>query len=314
MLIGDLRRGEQLYELLLPHAELNAVSYTQQPFGPVALRLGMLATMLGRWDEAEGHFETAIERCELLGARAIGARVLYEHARMLLARGAAGDEARAASLLDDAARLCEELGMPGLLERIAACRAGATQEAPAASFRREGEFWTIAYEGKTFRLRDVKGLRYLAFLLGSPGKEIHALELAQAAEGLSEPRGAHGRAAEPVLDAQAKEAYRRRLQELGEDLQEARDWRDPERIAGIEAEIDALTDELARAAGLGGRDRELRFARGACAGQRHEGDQGGDQDDRAPQPRLGAHLTASIRTGRFCSYAPPGEAPPAWTF
>jgi hypothetical protein len=30
-------------------------------------------------------------------------------------------------------------------------------------------------------------------------------------------------------------------------------------------------------------------------------------------PRLAEHLTASIRTGRFCSYAPPGEAPPRWS-
>jgi hypothetical protein len=29
-------------------------------------------------------------------------------------------------------------------------------------------------------------------------------------------------------------------------------------------------------------------------------------------PALAEHLTASIRTGRFCSYVPPGEAPPAW--
>jgi hypothetical protein len=27
---------------------------------------------------------------------------------------------------------------------------------------------------------------------------------------------------------------------------------------------------------------------------------------------LGTHLAASIRTGRFCSYAPPGQAPPRW--
>jgi hypothetical protein len=59
-----------------------------------------------------------------------------------------------------------------------------------------------------------------------------------------------------VLDTEAKEAYRRRLQELGEELHEGRAWHDPERIARIEEEIDAVTDELARATGLGGRDRQ----------------------------------------------------------
>ena len=59
----------------------------------------------------------------------------------------------------------------------------------------------------------------------------------------------------PALDAQAKDAYRRRLEELGEELEEARGWGDPERAARTEAEIDALTEQLAQAFGLGGRDR-----------------------------------------------------------
>jgi predicted ATPase/class 3 adenylate cyclase len=324
VLIRDLDRGEELYRLLLPHAELNAVALSQQPFGPVGLRLGMLTTMFGRWEEAEGHFETAIKRCDLLGARAIRARVSYEHARMLLDRGAEGDESRAASLLDDAARLCKDLGMPGLLERISAMTRP-SQERPAASFRREGEFWTISFAGETLRLRDVKGLRYLAFLLGSPGREVHALELVQAAEGLATGHAEAERAetdlrpsslsgAEPVLDTQAKDAYRRRLEELGDDLQEARDWGDPERIAGIEEEIDALTDELARAAGLGGRDRELPSPAERARVSVTKAIRAAIKSIERHSPELGAHLTASIHTGRFCSYAPPGEEPPAWTF
>ncbi len=59
VIVGDGRSARGLYELLLPFADRNAVSLTQQPFGPVALRLAMLATMLERWDDAEGHFEVA---------------------------------------------------------------------------------------------------------------------------------------------------------------------------------------------------------------------------------------------------------------
>jgi class 3 adenylate cyclase len=316
VLTRDEHRGAQLYELLLPFAERNAVSYTQQPFGPVALRLATLAAMLGRWDEAERHFEAALDCCRMLGARAIGARVRYEYAAALLARG---DHARAGSLLAEVGRLAEELGMTGLLERIETLTApkepGERADGTEAIFRREGEFWTIAYAGKTFRLRDVKGLRYLAFLLGSPGKELHALELAKSAEGLSTTPGRSlASKAEPILDAQAKEAYRRRLEELGEDLQEARDWSDIERIARIEAEIEALTDELARAAGLGGRDREApspaERARVSVTKAIRSAIKAIERNNRA----LGAHLGASIHTGRFCSYAPPGERPPRWTF
>jgi hypothetical protein len=234
----------------------------------------------------------------------------------LLARG---DHARAGSLLAEVGRLAEELGMTGLLERIETLTApkepGERADGTEAIFRREGEFWTIAYAGKTFRLRDVKGLRYLAFLLGSPGKELHALELAKSAEGLSTTPGRSlASKAEPILDAQAKEAYRRRLEELGEDLQEARDWSDIERIARIEAEIEALTDELARAAGLGGRDREApspaERARVSVTKAIRSAIKAIERHNRA----LGAHLGASIHTGRFCSYAPPGERPPRWTF
>ena len=49
--------------------------------------------------------------------------------------------------------------------------------AEAAIFRREGEYWTIAYHGVILRLRDAKGLRYLAWLLCHPGQRISAAHL-----------------------------------------------------------------------------------------------------------------------------------------
>ena len=59
----------------------------------------------------------------------------------------------------------------------------------------------------------------------------------------------------PTLDAEAKAAYRARLVDLREELAEAEDWHDPERIARLEAEQDALAHELGAALGIGGRDR-----------------------------------------------------------
>jgi hypothetical protein len=187
-------------------------------------------------------------------------------------------------------------------------RFGARSE---ALFRREGEFWTVVYGGTTCRFKDLKGLRYLAVLLAAPGRDVHALELVAATGGL--PAGASTAAPEPLLDARAKEAYRRRLQELGDDLEQARAWHDLERVARIEQEVDALTRELARAAGLGGRDRRLpspaerarvsvtKAIRTAIAAiERHH-------------PALAAHLASSVRTGRLCRYAPPGESPPRWS-
>jgi hypothetical protein len=166
-LVGDERRAADLHELLSPYGERNAVSLSTMPFGPVALRLGMLAALLGRWDDAERHFEVAEERCGRLGAPALTARVLYEHARMLVRRGAPADAARAAELLARAKAICRELDLPGISERVAALtasvappgRGDGTEPAAGAVFRREGDYWTVAYRDELARLRDVKGLR-----------------------------------------------------------------------------------------------------------------------------------------------------------
>src|SRR5580693_3254800 len=44
-------------------------------------------------------------------------------------------------------------------------------------FRKEGEYWTVGYGGKTFRLKDTKGIGYLVHLLRHPGVEFHVLDL-----------------------------------------------------------------------------------------------------------------------------------------
>ena len=336
VLVHDRRRAAELYELLSPYAERHAISLSTMPLGPVALRLGMLAAMLERWEDAERHFATASERCRRLGARAVTARVLYEQARMLLARGAGTDRAQAGALLARAEGSCRELDLPGIAERVAALaalappsRPGGTAGEPAgAVFRREGDYWTLAYRGELARLRDAKGLGYLACLLRRPGQEVHVLELVGAVEGppVELPSGLRRRgalqagltvsrldAADPLLDARAREAYRRRLRELSDDLEEARSWSDPERAARAQAEIDALTTELARSAGLDGRDRALATPAERARVSVTKATRTAIRTIGRHCPALGDHLTASVHTGRFCSYAPPGETPPAWS-
>lgn len=318
-LVGDERSGTELYELLLPFADRNAISFTLQPFGPVALRLGMLAAMLGRPDEAARHFVTAIERCERLGARAISARVLLEHARLLIALG---DRDGADALLGQAQRICDDLHIPGILDRVLELRG--PSDSRTAVFRREGEYWMISYADQMTRLRDSKGLRYVACLLGAPGREVHVLELVRAADGVSPRRqkvaavsqaglSVSGfEAAEGILDAEAKRAYQRRLRDLRVDLEQARDWNDPEKAARIAEEIDALTGELAGASGLGGRSRELPSPTERARVAVTKAIKNATRTIARECPPLGAHLAASLHTGRFCSYTPPAETPPPW--
>jgi len=47
----------------------------------------------------------------------------------------------------------------------------------APVFRREGDYWTIAYDAAVVRLKDVKGLRYLEPLLRHPGRAFHVVDL-----------------------------------------------------------------------------------------------------------------------------------------
>ena len=54
--------------------------------------------------------------------------------------------------------------------------------------RKEGEYWTVGYGGRVFRLKDTKGLAYLAPLLRSSGAQFHALDLASDTGGDSESR------------------------------------------------------------------------------------------------------------------------------
>lgn len=328
VLIEDRPRAALLYDLLAPFADRNAISVSTVLFGPVAMRLGMLATLLERWEEAEEQFGRALERCEAMGARAIEARVLLEHATMLIARGRDGDRDRSAEPFARAAAIAEELDLPGIRDRASALaeperrRKEARVEAAVdpATFQREGQYWTVAYEGEMARLRDRKGLRYVATLLASPGSDLHVLELVGRSAGTTPPGDAEaeglGRSrldgTDVLLDPRAKDAYRRRLAELAEDLEEARSWNDPERAARIEQEIDALTTELGRAVGLGGRDRRTPSPAERARVSVTKAIKGAVRAVSKDCPRLGAHLEASIRTGRFCSYAPPGKEPPPW--
>src|SRR5262249_54149575 len=63
----------------------------------------------------------------------------------------------------------------------------AASSAPDNVFRREGDYWTISYEGQAFRLRDARGLRCLAELLRNPGRELAAIDLV--AGGVAGARG-----------------------------------------------------------------------------------------------------------------------------
>ena len=54
-------------------------------------------------------------------------------------------------------------------------------------FRREGDYWTVTFDGHTVHVRDLKGMHYLARLLADPGREYHVLDLVAAETGSVAP-------------------------------------------------------------------------------------------------------------------------------
>ncbi|TMB93084.1 MAG: hypothetical protein E6J45_00600, partial [Chloroflexi bacterium] len=66
-------------------------------------------------------------------------------------------------------------------------RAPVTSAAPGTrpenAFVREGEFWSLIFDGVVVRVKDAKGLRDIASLLAVPGKDVAAVELASRDKG-----------------------------------------------------------------------------------------------------------------------------------
>jgi class 3 adenylate cyclase/tetratricopeptide (TPR) repeat protein len=124
--IGDAGHAATLYELLLPYAGRNAVSGgAVSAAGSVSRALGVLATTLGRWDDAERHLRDAIEENESMGARPFVALALHDYATMLLLRADTGDVEKAYELLDRALPIARDVGMPVLETRITSSREAA---------------------------------------------------------------------------------------------------------------------------------------------------------------------------------------------
>ena len=128
-------------------------------------------------------------------------------------------------------------------------------------FRREGDYWSVIFDGHTAHVRDLKGMRHVARLLAEPGREHHVLDLVAAETGCG-AQGGSGQAdnlrrsalgdAGEMIDARAKDAYRRRLAEIEDDIEQARANGDTERAAQAR--------RRARLPGPGARTR-VRFGR-----------------------------------------------------
>jgi non-specific serine/threonine protein kinase len=176
--------------------------------------------------------------------------------------------------------------------------------------------------GKTARLKNVRGLQYIAYLLARVNEPVYALDLAVL--GVRSPGtpmtrgGATGESLhvadftgrEPLLDERARAEYRLRLRELATERDEAERLNDYGKLERLDLEIDAVTSCLsAGSRPARGARRWASPAERARVNVRNSIATALRAIGRHHKP-LQRHLQNSIRTGAICSYAP--EQPVMW--
>jgi hypothetical protein len=307
--------AEPLRALLEPYVDCVVIlALTAGCLGSAARYAGLVAHTLGEIDGAIAHFETALATNARIGALPQLAHTQHELASSLRARG---DRERAATLEAEAAATAARLGLVALQQQLAAGDVAppAAVAVPApqvpgpahrgARLRREGDLWSVACESELTRLKDTKGIVYLLELLRHPGREFHALDLGGAEHLRTGDAG-------ELLDADARSAYKARLEELHGELDEAEEFHDIGRTARLREEMDVLAGELARASGLGGRVRKAGSDAERARLNVTRALRKVVRKIQAECPVLGRHLDRSVQTGLFCAYEPDPTFPVEW--
>jgi len=237
-------------------------------------------------------------------------RVLIELARV---REALGD--RSAATIDAKAAIAALAGLDvvvrpedrALLERLATDRPAPPVSSGTTILTRDGKWWSLTAGGAQVRLPDTKGLRYLAELVATPGVERHVLDLVDRIEGVSEQAGLDRRQlgdAGDLLDGRARDNYRRRVEVLRSEIDDALAIDAFDRAETLQAELEALVAELARAFGVGGRSRQASSAAERARLNVTRALRSATAKLCAALPGAGDVLDRRVRTGMYCIYEP----------
>jgi len=266
-------RARPLYDLLLPYRGRIVVNDGAVTFGGVVDHyLGLLAAAFDETETASKHLDAAIATYQQLGATLWFARARQSR---------------------------DSLERPPQAPQPPARR---------GVLRRSRSEWECGYEDAIFHVAHMVGLQHLARLVVAAGDEMHVLQLAGAGSG----RSLGVQSPQALLDPQAKSAYRERIADLREDLDEAETNNDFERADRLRAELDTLVEELRGAVGLGGRNRTaandaerarvaVRKAITAALDRLAEHD-----------TAFAQHLRIHTRTGLYCRYEQDPTNPINW--
>jgi hypothetical protein len=270
VLVEDADLAEKFYPLLRDEV-LNGRLFWgpggSYPLGPTSRILGELSLLKGDVVAARAHLDEALEQCRQIGAASLTAMTERAIARLPASDAAPRPSSREA-------------------------RQGVT-----VGLVREGDMWVVSTNAfAPLRIKHGKGVDYLRVLLESPGQEQHVLVLAGAGEA-PEDAGA-------VLDQRAKAEYRRRVEDLEDQIAEGERHGDMGKVERARTELDAIAGELASALRLGGRDAKAasNVERARINVQRRIKDTISRIGEHAPE--LARYLDATVRTGTYCCYEP----------
>ena len=309
-LLGDADAAGEVYELLLPYADLPMVGGLGVTcFGSTHQALGIAALTTRRPDLAVEHLTEAVQHNLALPHWPALAFSRQRLARARQLRAGADDMAATRRELDTARAEAAALGIVLPADGGANGDSGGPYASadrriagPAAvTCERAGRGWRLGLAGRGVMVEDSIGMLHLAVLIANPRQEITAADLVA---GLVSATGPAFRdsTSHHVLDAEAIASYRVRLRLLDSELGTLAPASDAERAAS--AERDWLVAQMASAAGLGGRPRSFpddteraRVAAGKAIRRALA-------RITAADAVIGEHLRQSIRTGTRCSYWP----------
>jgi DNA-binding SARP family transcriptional activator len=112
--LGDRRRAEVLYALLIPYADRLLVVDVGFCLGSAARSLGLLAATMGQFADATRHFEHGLDVNVAIGSRLWAAHTQHEYAQALAEMG---KNAKALKLLDSAIATAGDLGCEALASK-----------------------------------------------------------------------------------------------------------------------------------------------------------------------------------------------------
>ncbi|MCP3912729.1 MAG: AAA family ATPase [Actinomycetia bacterium] len=306
---------------------------------PVALRRGRAAIVADQLDVAARDLELARATIETAGAAVFEPELFHAEAQLAEAQARGPDATEAMTRASDAAQIIGADKLAGMLaaEAFSLGRRAADAvpsvapptRAPTAPIQpaggrqgrvvRQGAGWVVELGDFEVTIGHLKGMVALMALLERPGKELHSLQLAALLDGTTRGRDlpaddALGSGGSPdlLIDDEALAAYRRRLIDLDEQIDEASRFNDPERQAQAEQERQELLDHVRAASTLNGRSR-------AAASDNERARVRVTKSLRTAISRLdtasaviGQHFATSVRTGLYCSYQPDALAEVEW--